>query len=139
MPLTNYRYYLVLFDRVSASSTSRSITGLWVGITLVNLCTLNLHKCETNISSLWVLVKAFTRVDSRSIWTVSIKCLERVEVHCTTCCGRVPLCIDVLLSIVIPDLIIILSIVEKYGSAGAGSECGRGESVGARSEGDDGN
>jgi hypothetical protein len=119
-----------MINLVSASSTSWNITGLWVGGTLLSLGLLGKHKSVGNISTLWVLVEGFTRVDSGGIRGVSSEGLERVEVHGGTRGSWVPLSVDNLLGIVIPKFVIVFTVLDVKVGGNTSCERGRGEGTG---------
>ena len=125
-----------MINLVLTSSTSRDITGLWVGDTLLSLGLLGKHKGVGNVSTLWILVEGFTREDSGGIRGVSSEGLERVEVHGGTRGSGVPGSVDVLLSIVGPQLIVVLSEGNVDTGTSAYSELGRCECRSRSNEGE---
>ena len=98
---------------VSASWCSWCFTCLWVSKTFFNFCFFNLHWCETDIRSDWILVPWFTWEDTGSIWTVWLKSFERIEVHDGSRGVWVPLCVDCFLCIVVPQFFVVFSVVES--------------------------
>ena len=124
---------------VLASRASRGISGLRVGLTVLHLGTLVHHLLEANITTHWVLVEGFTRVDTGGIRGVSSEGLERVEVHWGTRGGRVPFSVNILLGGVVPKLVVVLSVrSEGRKGSGEGRLASRGESRSRSGKGEDG-
>jgi hypothetical protein len=90
---------------VSASGASRAVSRLGVGSTLFSFRTLGHHGCEVDISSKRILVSGFSRVESGAVRAVSIPSLEGVEVVDSTRGVGIPLGINLLLSLVVPEII----------------------------------
>jgi hypothetical protein len=124
---------LVLSSLVLASRCSRSITGLGVCKSLLSSCLLYKHDSIRNIGSYGVLVSALTREDSGSIRGVSLPGLVRVEVSGGTRGVRVPLSVNIVLSLRSPKLLVVLSELKRDSGGSTSSKVGRSES---RSSGD---
>ncbi len=120
-----WRRHLVL-----ASRGSGGITGLGAGGTLLSLGLLGEHDSVTNIRAHGVLVPLLTGVNSRGIRGVSSEGFEGVEVGGGTGLARVPCGVNILLGVIVPKLLVVLSVLEVYGSRETSSLLG-GEGVGA--------
>jgi len=113
---------------VLASGGSWDVTGLGVGFSGFHSGPLSLHGGEVDIRANWVLVALFSRVDSRGIGTVSLEGLEGVEVVRRAGGAGVPGLVDILLRGLVPELIVVLSVleVERGNLTGAGGGGGEG-------------
>jgi hypothetical protein len=131
--LTKTGKCLVLSSLVLASRCSRNITGLGVCISLLSSCLLFKHDSIRNIGSYGVLVPALTGEDSGSIRGVSLPGLVRVEVSGGTRGVRVPLSVNIVLSLRSPKLLVVLSELKRDSGGSTSSKVGRSES---RSSGD---
>jgi len=123
---------------VLASWGSWHISGLRVGSHVFQDLLLGLHGGEVNIRAHWVLVTAFTGVDSRCIGTVSFEGLEGVEVLGGTGGSWVPGGVNISLGFHIPELVVVLSELEEKLSGGANSERSGCESRGRGHKGSEG-
>lgn len=90
---------------VSASGASRAVSRLGVSSTLFSFRTLGHHDCEADISPKRILVSGFSRVESGAVRAVSIPSLEGVEVVHSTRGVGIPLGVDLLLGLVVPEII----------------------------------
>jgi hypothetical protein len=93
---------------VLASRASRGITRLRSGVTGLGGFTLDHHLGEVDITTDWVLVESFTRVETGGIRRVSSPGLVRVEVLCRTWDSRVPKVVDISLGGIVPKSVVVL-------------------------------
>ena len=113
--------YPVEANLVLAARASGDLTGLGVGLTELDLLTLNHHLGEVDIGADRVLVTHLTGVDAGGIGGVTSEGLEGVEVGGRTGGVGVPRGVKFLLGIVVEHLLVILSVleVEAHGLADA--------------------
>lgn len=151
----------------TASLASGCVTRLRVRSAFLSFTTLDHHLCEVDVTTARILVEGFSRVVAGGVRGVTEESLERVEVHRRARFIWVPHRVDILLSLVIPQLVVILESerishvriliemqadsqsysfsVESYlsvrleaRSRGAGAEWGWGESRSGGNKGEEG-
>jgi len=108
-----------------------SLHGLDVGL-LVH------HLLEVNITADGVLVAVLSGVDTGSIRGVTLESLEGVEVGGRARGIGVPGGVDILLGGMVPELVVVLAILEVEVGGETSTVKGGGESRGASGQGKDG-
>lgn len=98
------------YHLVSASRASWATACLGVGGAFLGFGAFGHHNSETDISTLGVFVTWFTGVDTTGIRGVTIPSFKGVEVAGVAGSGWVPLVVDILLGIIVPQLVIVFTI-----------------------------
>lgn len=119
---------------VLAAGASWREAWLRVGSHLLHVGLLLHHLSEVDIATDGVLVTVLTGVDAGSIGGVALEGLEGVEVVGGTGGIGVPSGVDILLGSVVPELVVVLSVleVEVGGETSAGKGGGEGRGTGGQ-------
>ena len=112
-------------------------TRLGVGANGLQLGLLVHHLLEVNITALGVLVTVLSGVDTRGIGGVSFEGLEGVEVVGRARGVGVPGGVDILLGGVVPELVVVLAVLEVEVGGETSAVKGGGEGRGASGQGKD--
>lgn len=115
-----------------------TFTGLRAGLHGLDVSLLIHHLLEVNIATDGVLVTVLSGVDTRGIGGVSFEGLEGVEVGARARGVGVPGGVDVLLGGVVPELIVVLAVLEVEVGGDTSAVKGGGEGRGASGQGKDG-